>query len=230
MKQKIKKMLPTWLLNWRIKQIAQSRTKDTKSVFNQIYDTNRWGSAESISGFGSEINQTKNLISEIEKILVEKNINSFLDIPCGDYNWMKEVNMNKIKYTGADIVKDLIEKNIEKFKDKENVSFEVLDLIQDPLPQHDIIFVRDCLVHLPFSEITKAIKNIKSSGCKYLMTTTFTNCNQNIDIIMGDWRKINLEKKPFNFPKPLIIINENCTEANGKYQDKSMAIWDINTL
>ena len=36
--------------------------------------------------------------------------------------------------------------------------------------------------------------------------------------------------KPFNFPDPILNINENCTEANKKYSDKVLSIWDINSI
>ena len=51
-----------------------------------------------------------------------------------------------------------------------------------------------------------------------------------MDIVTGDWRPLNLQDKPFNFPSPILIINENCTEDGGEYSDKSMALWDISKL
>ncbi|MEO6490246.1 MAG: hypothetical protein ABIO04_09925, partial [Ferruginibacter sp.] len=111
-----------------------------------------------------------------------------------------------------------------------NFKFQVLDLIIDQLPQSDIIINRDCLVHLSFADIFSALKNIKSSGCKYLLTTTFTDHPKNTDIITGSWRTINLQQPPFNFPIPLLMINENCTESNGDYKDKSMGLWEISKI
>ena len=61
------------------------------------------------------------------------------------------------------------------------------------------------------------IKNIKASGCKYLLISTFTDKNENKDIITCDWRPLNLEKIPFNFPYPIFAIYENCTEVNRIY-------------
>jgi hypothetical protein len=158
------------------------------------------------------------------------NIKSVLDLPCGDFNWMQRVDMSNVEYIGGDIVEDLIKSNIKQYKERENITFQVLNLITDTLPKSDLIFARDCLVHLPFKEVNSAINNIKSSGSKYLLTTTFTNRKKNNDIVTGDWRPLNLQEKPFNFPTPILIINENCTENNGQYNDKSMALWDISKL
>jgi hypothetical protein len=106
----------------------------------------------------------------------------------------------------------------------------VLNLIKDPLPKSDLIIVRDCLVHLSNKDVINAIKNIKSSGSKYLLTTTFTNLSLNSDILTGEWRPLNLLCAPFNLSNPLLVINENCTEGNGEYSDKSMALWEIESL
>ena len=108
--------------------------------------------------------------------------------------------------------------------------FNLNHYIKDTLPTSDIIFVRDCLVHLSFKNIFEAIENIKKSSSKYLLTTTFTDRDENIDIITGDWRPLNLEIKPFLFPAPEKIIIENCTEGEGKYKDKSMGLWSIKKL
>lgn len=200
----------------------------TKETFTEIYKTNFWSSNESPSGGGSELIQTKSLINDLEKLLKDMDIKSVLDIPCGDFNWMQKVDLSKINYIGADIVNELIKSNSMKFIKSPNLNFKVLNLIDDLLPQCDIVIVRDCLVHLSFEDIRNAIKNIKSSGCKYLLTTTYTNSHLNFDIITGEWRRLNLQKPPFNFPNPIFVINENCTEEYE--EDKSMALWEISKL
>jgi hypothetical protein len=47
---------------------------------------------------------------------------------------------------------------------------------------------------------------------------------------MGDWRPLNFQRPPFTFPAPLEFINEACTEWNGDYADKSLALWQIADL
>lgn len=233
MKKLMKKFIPDWLLRWyrnRKRISSKFRNKSTNEVFTEIYSSNHWKSSESVSGTGSVIRQTETLINELNKLLTEMNIASVLDLPCGDFKWMQKVYLSKIDYVGADIVEELIKSNIRQFKEKENLKFKVLNLITDPLPKCDMIIVRDCLVHLSYKDINSAIKNIKSSGSKYLLTTTFTNYHQNHDIVTGDWRPLNLQEKPFSFSSPILVINENCTEGNGQYKDKSMALWDISKV
>lgn len=238
MRELLKMFIPDSLLKLLRDKIRQSnRIKNskyynwnTKKTFTEIYKGNHWESSESISGSGSEIIQTKSLIKDLDKLIADMNFSSILDLPCGDFNWMQKVNLSKIDYIGADIVNELVMNNNRLFKEKDNIQFKTINLITDPLPKSDLIIVRDCLVHLSFKDIIKVIKNIKSSRCKYLLSTTFTNHEHNFDITTGDWRPLNLEKKPFNFSCPIVIINENCTEQNGKYKDKSLALWDITKI
>lgn len=226
----IKSIIPLSIISWyRNQKNIKFKNMSANEVFTEIYKNNHWKSTESVSGEGSEIKQTKNLIKELNNLFAEKNIKSVLDLPCGDFNWMQKVDLSKINYIGGDIVKELIEENIVKYKE-ENIDFKVLNLINDTLPNCDIINVRDCLVHLSYNDIYKALKNIKSSGCKYILTTSYVNHHMNYDIITGDWRPLNLQDKPFNFPAPLKIIIENSTEGNGQFKDKSMALWELEKL
>jgi len=50
------------------------------------------GGKESSSGIGSDFVQTKIIIREIPIIFHELDVNSFLDVPCGDQNWMQKTN------------------------------------------------------------------------------------------------------------------------------------------
>jgi hypothetical protein len=137
--------------------------------------------------------------------------------------------MENIDYKGFDIVRSVIKENNKKYK-KPNVNFYYSDIINSELPKGDLMFVRDCLVHFSLKDIKKSIFRIKQSKSTYLLSTSFVNLEKNTDIYTGDWRPINLEKEPFNFPKPIIIINEKCSEMDGIYSDKSICLWKINKL
>ena len=150
------------------------------------------------------------------------NIKSILDLPCGDFNWMKQINLNGIKYHGADIVEPLIMENKKLYQKYE---FSVINLVKDTLPKVDLIFCRDCLFHLPNNLIREALKNIKKSGSKYLLTTTYSWKHlPNMDCKVGQWRRLNLELEPFSLPAPIELIVE------GTYRDKSMGLWLIENI
>ena len=199
---------------------------DIKQIFTDIFLKNEWGGSESVSGPGSSLEQTRVLINELPKLFKQYDIKSILDIPCGDFFWLSNVNLADIDYIGADIVERIVEDNQNNYP---KFVFLNMDIITSSLPQVDLIFCRDCLVHLPYTDIFTAIENIKNSGSKYLLTTSFTD-HDNVDMFIGGWRPINLCKEPFNLPKPIQIINEGCTEDNGIYKDKSMYLWQIKDI
>ncbi|MGY3617760.1 class I SAM-dependent methyltransferase [Bradyrhizobium sp. USDA 10063] len=202
---------------------------DRAARFNLIYQTNLWGAESSVSGVGSEIIATEKLRKELSDLLRSLNVRTLLDLPCGDFSWMAETDLDDIRYLGADIVPEIIEANLLKHS-KASRAFRRMDIVEDPIPRHDVVLCRDCLVHFSFAQINRTIENIKRSRSKWLLTTTFPAIRHNRDIEDGDWRPLNLRVAPFLFPSPDTIINENCTEAGGDYSDKSLALWSIDSL
>lgn len=198
---------------------------NTTTVFTDIYNNNFWGSTESRSGEGSELKNTLYLRTALPALLSKLEIKSILDIPCGDYKWMQYVDLSNITYIGADIVPELIYNNKLQHA---GMDFRVLDITSDSLPQTDVIFCRDCFVHLSYSLIESAITNIIKTDFKYILLTTFIGDRYNIDINTdGNWRPLNFEKPPFSLPKPVEILDERCTEGEGNYTDKSIGVWTL---
>lgn len=190
-----------------------------QSRFKKVFTTNLWGSRESRSGKGSELRQTHKLISEIPKIIDTYNISSILDAPCGDYNYMKEIKL-KCNYIGIDIVPELIELNLSKYND---VDFRCLDITCSDLPKCDLVLVRDCLTHLTNNDVEKAIKNIEKSGAKFLLVTSYPDHQENLDLTNGQWRRLNMEKSPFN----LKAKDRYFEEGDSINKDKSLILVEL---
>jgi len=201
----------------------------TEIVFNKIYKRNIWGDNDSVSGAGSNLKNTEGIRKELPDVIRNLNVEVFLDIPCGDFFWMKHLNLPIKKYIGADVVKELIENNTKKFAD-ENRSFLVIDVTRDKLPIADIVFCRDCLPHLSNEYIIAALRQIKKSNSKYLLTSTYSNQEINEDLPTGRFHKINLELPPFNLPKPLLLIKDECITSIEFLQDKSLGLWKISDI
>ena len=204
----------------------QLKLKSTEDIFTAIYRSNKWRGKDSVSGPGSDTNQTRIIVQELPNLFADFNISTMLDIPCGDFHWMKDIDLNSINYTGADIVESLIHENSEKYTN-ERRRFQHLNLIKDNLPKVDLVFCRDCLVHFSFVDVFLAFNNICNSQSEYLLTTTFTKRQDNGDIATGHWRVLNLQIAPFALPSPLRIIHEMCTECNDAYEDKALGLWRI---
>jgi hypothetical protein len=202
--------------------------RPSEDIFRDKFARNAWRGAESVSGTGSDLEQTRVVIEALPGLLRSLGVSTMLDLPCGDFNWMRQVDLSGIRYIGADVVPEIVGRNARFAND--HVTFRHLNLLTDPLPRVDAIFCRDCLVHLSFADIERALASIVRSGSTYLVTTTFPDRSANADIPTGRWRVLNLQAPPFNFPPPLRLLVEGCTEGSGKYRDKSLGVWRIEDL
>ena len=200
-----------------------------KSIFIEHYQSRVVGGEESLSGSGSSLVQTIEIRMRIPVLVRAFNASSMLDAPCGDFHWQKEMELELQHYVGADIVPDIIRMNQRKYGNHIR-QFRILDITKDELPRSDIILCRDCLVHFQFKKIVAALRNFKRSDSSYLLTTTFPQQDENRDILTGHWRPINLELPPFDFPKPIKMINEKYTGEGGKASDKSLGFWKLEDI
>lgn len=196
-----------------------------ETIFSKIYETNYWGSAETFSGGGSEVAVTQNIRPEITALIKRFHITSIADAPCGDFNWMKLVDLGTCKYIGIDIVKALIDNNSKLFANQFR-EFKHLNLIEDVIDKVDLIVCRDMLAHLTNEQIFHVLRNFKKSGSKYLLATTNIRAQINADIqTPGDWRLLNLELPPFNFPKPILLIKEDVPFEDER--GKHLGLWRL---
>jgi hypothetical protein len=228
LKRALKSMLSPAAPVHRAENADQSRLNEK---FTEVYEKNIFGGRISRSGEGSDLVQTEVIRQELPRIVQEYGVRSFLDAPCGDWYWMRQTNLCVEHYIGIDIVKPLIERNQREFANA-STSFCCMNLAEGELPQVDLVFSRDCLVHLSFEDGLRIIANFKRSGSKYLLTTTFVNRDHNNDLTGKDsfWRPLNMQLSPFNFPSPLLLINEKCTEEGGQYADKCLGLWRLSDI
>ena len=207
-------------------KVLRIKTKSNEKIFTEIYKKQSWGGT-SKSGPGSDLRETQKVREYLPKLLEKYVISSILDIPCGDFNWLKEINLDSVSYIGGDIVDDLIQNNSKLYATK-NKKFIKMDIINDHLPQMDLVLCRDALFHFSYSDIFKSIKNIGKSKSKYLLSSSYLLSTTNQDIVTGGWTRLNLLNKPFNFPKPLEIIHEG--DFGEEKLDKSLLLWKISDL
>lgn len=179
-----------------------------------------------MSGQGSELASVCQLIDQLPQVFNQLNITKMLDIPCGDFNWMRKTDLRGIDYTGADIVYQLVENNKVNYQHSQ-MKFRQMDIATDNIEAYDLVFCRDCLVHFDNELVLKTLENIYKSGSRYFMATTFPALKANKDITTGEWRMINLELPPFNLPQPLLVISEGDKSQN---KNKSMACWPVKDL
>lgn len=195
--------------------------------FQRIHDVNLWGASQSASGLGSELEATGVLRRELPRLLARLKIGSLLDAPCGDAGWINAANP-QVRYVGVDIVPDLITR-LQARAATAGIAgeYHLADITRDRLPRCEAVLCRDCLVHLSFANIARAVANFRRCGATWLIATTFPEWQNNRDCEDGDWRALNLQRPPFNWGVPLELLNEDCTEAGGGWRDKSLGVWRL---
>jgi len=210
------------------KKARQLPAQDSLQVFREAFQSNLW-SAECRSGPGSTPDQTIAISRAIPDLCRRLQVRRLLDVPCGDFSWMAAVGLQGISYVGADLLPEIVEQNRRRYAAADR-TFIRLDLVRSALPASDLILCRDCLVHLSNADALAALENIARTATSWLLTTSFPLEPVNIDIVTGDWRPIDLTKPPFDLPQPVELINEECTEQDGAFSDKSLGLWPASAL
>lgn len=193
--------------------------KLNRLTFTFNYLVNIWGNSDSRSGEGSTLQYTEHVRSELPKLIKQLGVRSVLDIPCGDLFWMKEIlernNLN-LEYAGVDIVGSLIKKNNKKYS-SDKISFYRENAIDYNYGEYDLVLVRDFFFHISFKDMNEFLKNFLHSGSRYLLTSSYVNNEENIDILNGDFREINILKPPFYFSLPEIKIRDYVSPYPERY-------------
>jgi SAM-dependent methyltransferase len=192
-----------------------------KDVFTDIYKKNEWKDDESVSGHGSTLDATELIRRELPKLLTEFHVKSFLDIPCGDLNWVTKIDFGGmgIQYIGGDIVEELLAETRQKYN---GADLRLLDITRDELPKVDMIMVRDLFGHFSDVDLKLAIDNVKRSGAKYLLATTFPSAFNTVRIKTGQWRGLNLDYY-CGLPSSIRLISE----GNQMFKDKHLGLWRL---
>ncbi len=218
----------SWLLRRSLGQAANP-SGAYEEIFSGHAELYRRDRIESTSGPGSSLAQTKEVRARLPLLVESLGIRSLLDAPCGDFNWMQHVQLPHTEYVGMDVLGEAIVENQWRHSN-EHRRFLRADLIREPLPRADAVLCRDLLPHLSYEDVYQALRNFRASGATWLITTTFTGPRPNHDIASGGWRTLNFTLAPFNFPAPLRVINEKCTEGGNAFADKSLGVWRLAEL
>ena len=179
-------------------------------IFELIFIHSLWGPGESPSGQGSYVEATHSLRNALPELLARYQIRSMVDAACGDFNWMKEMDVSSLldAYYGIDIVPTMIAENQARYS-RPNLEFMTLDLVTTKPPQCDMIFCRHLLQHLTFEDCQAVLKNFRESGAHYLLITSVPDVKENEEVLVtGAFRKLNLEIPPFNLGPRLDALND----------------------
>jgi len=218
MKKIVKALLPTSVVariqTFRERQVTKKfKNLGAQEIFSEIYEKGLWGKSDNpqqpfYSGIGShDKGVTEIYLDRVTAFLKSlPKTPSVVDLGCGDFSVGAELRKHCDGYVACDIVPKLVEHNKVRFKDL-NVDFRVLDLIADPLPAGDVVFIRQVLQHLSNTQIQQLIPKLSPSYTYVILTehlpkseTFVANLDKSADIDtrIGYESGIVLTKPPFN--------------------------------
>jgi len=179
-----------------------------RDAFATIYREGYWGSGQSApfdSGTGSASTHAALYCQLIHRFISERQVHTVVDLGCGDFRIGKEITSCAVNYIGVDIVPELIA-HLRNDHGSQHVTFECLDATVDPLPQGDLVLVRQVLQHLTNTQIHSVLKQV--CHFKYAVVTEHIPVRQDVipnrdkvhgpDIRLYSNSGVFLDQPPFN--------------------------------
>lgn len=194
-------------------------------IFTNIITTEAWSKnvvKETVCGPGSTVHATSPIVEKLPKWFGKFYIRSVHDLGCGDFNWMKLVDLSKVTYDGYDVIKSLVDKNSKDYFKEGSVRFHHLDILQASLAYSDLVICKDVFNHLPTSYVMKILLNIRDAGSKFLASNTFPGALNHLDTTVGGWHMLDFTKPPFSLGEPLDFVWTKDYPV-----PKIFAIWNI---
>jgi predicted O-methyltransferase YrrM/SAM-dependent methyltransferase len=137
--------------------------QQAEAYFTSAYETGLWGkdaSGRGTSGAGSIVQEALPFIQYIQNFLDTHQIQSIVDVGCGDWVLAREIQWGDSEYLGIDIVENLIRDN-QKIYGSDKVRFLKQDVGITPMPAGDLLICKDVFIHLPDSEVDFILKESK---------------------------------------------------------------------
>ena len=118
------------------------QTSAHEVVFTRIHVQREWGDGESASGPGSGVARTAGIREALPALLRELGVDVLVDAGCGDFHWLRLVDLPVRNYVGVDVVLDLIE-GLSARCSRPGRTFVCADITRDKLPPADLILCRE---------------------------------------------------------------------------------------
>lgn len=162
------------------------------------------GSALPVEQRGSSsIEGTALLCSQLPALFERYNIRKLFDAGSNDCAWQRETLAKMVEYYAGEhnpIMVDLARENYPE------INIIVHDMLRDPFPLVDCLFMRDVAIHLNNAEKRIMITNWLNSQTPWLLITQQLHCTENLDIVkhpdVFPFAHLNWQIDPWNFPEP----------------------------
>lgn len=239
-KSYVKSVLPEPVLErWRRfrfnREQAHVRGRPLEDVFGEIYEKNLWatpdGGARYSSGPGSAAEVTRGyedfVVGYIEG---HPEVTRLVDIGCGDFQVAGRILARlsrPVSYVGCDIASNVVAYNQQRHS-RDGVRFMRIDVTRDPVPEGDLVTVREVFQHLSNDAIVAALANLRRSFKHAIVTESqpLHPTAPNLDIVSGYRTRDGLNSGVFLDLPPfgLEILDEYVTAAPTSEVLRSMLV------
>lgn len=183
-----------------------------EKAFQTIFNDKSWGTNldnRPSSGPASWIRMAQPFSDWLfGEFLVQNNIQRIVDIGCGDWQYMREMDLSEYSYIGVDCVKDIVTYNNRKFG-KQNVEFIHNDGSNaDNLPTGDVYVVKDVMQHWTNIYVVNFLKKvIAQKKCRFIVVVNdYQQETETQDVKhLGDTRPLNSQLNPLKQFDPEVI-------------------------
>lgn len=177
----------------------------------------------------SSLTGTEILRKQLPELFKKYNINSMFDAGANDAAWQAVTLANTILYSAGD--RNPIMVKIAKTAHP-HLNIIIHDITVDPLPQVDLLFVRDVAIHLNNQGKRDMINNWKSSNIPWLLITQLNYAEQNLDFEYSQdhfpFAEINWLLPPWNWPEPIASVVDTMPELPNS--TRVMGLWNRNQI
>lgn len=159
-------------------------------TFDRIYRDNLWNGEESRSGPGSGTSATAHLARNLDVLVEALDIESVLDVGCGDGFWMPDLP----GYVGFDASRVAVMLARKRHPHRTFVN-------RMPSQAFDLVILRDVIQHLPLADGCALLARIRATGSKLLLASTFAE-SDNVDVLPGEAFSPDMTAEPFSLGEP----------------------------
>lgn len=192
------------------------KDKPVEWIFTEVYKKNEWGGKPGTfySGDGTHDSQVRQYIQTVREFISTHQIASVLEIGCGDFTVSKEILEGlPVTYRGCDVVEEMIQHHRRMYGSSQ-IQFEKLNAIEQPLPEADLLLIRQVLQHLSNAHISCILR--KAKEFRYVIISEHLPVNDhvvpNVDKITGPHIRMKMnsgvfvDQAPFRFGNPTILL------------------------
>ncbi len=181
-------------------------TEEYEERFSRIYQEKLWGENEAGEGFSGGGSKLENIVfyyQYLTEFLQSKNIESVVDLGCGDWEFSRYVNWKGIDYKGFDVVGSVIERDKLQYE-TEHVHFYCCNFLEAEIPSADLLICKHVLQHMPNRDVFVFLKLMpKFKHCIIVEDVTHFQGENTMHPIMKEFpfwddRGIDLSEPPFN--------------------------------